>query len=91
MSVVPVAAALITQKSEVRIEDVLVNPLRLGFFETLLEMGASISYEERRDPIDEPIATKGPSQKFSKTAQLSSSHRPIVPSAKSPPDSPCPE
>ncbi|MGQ0534113.1 MAG: 3-phosphoshikimate 1-carboxyvinyltransferase [Caulobacteraceae bacterium] len=52
----PVAAALIVAKSEVRIEDVLVNPLRLGFFETLLEMGASIVYEERRDPIGEPIA-----------------------------------
>lgn len=52
----PVAAALITQKSEVRIEDVLVNPLRLGFYETLLEMGASIAYEERHDPIGEPIA-----------------------------------
>ncbi|MEZ5995655.1 MAG: 3-phosphoshikimate 1-carboxyvinyltransferase [Hyphomonadaceae bacterium] len=52
----PVAAALILAKSEVRVVDVLVNPLRLGFFETLLEMGASIAYEERRDPIGEPIA-----------------------------------
>jgi len=52
----PVAAALILAKSEVRIEDVLVNPLRLGFFETLLEMGAKITYDERRDPIGEPIA-----------------------------------
>ncbi|PZO55573.1 MAG: 3-phosphoshikimate 1-carboxyvinyltransferase [Alphaproteobacteria bacterium] len=52
----PVAAALILANSEVRVEDVLVNPLRLGFFETLLEMGAKISYEERRDPIGEPIA-----------------------------------
>lgn len=52
----PVAAASILGKSEIRIEDVLVNPLRLGFFETLLEMGAKISYEERRDPIGEPIA-----------------------------------
>jgi 3-phosphoshikimate 1-carboxyvinyltransferase len=52
----PVAAALILAKSEVRVEDVLINPLRLGLFETLLEMGAKISYEERRDPIGEPIA-----------------------------------
>ena len=52
----PVAAALILGKSEVRIQDVLVNPLRLGFFETMLEMGGKIAYEERRDPIDEPIA-----------------------------------
>jgi 3-phosphoshikimate 1-carboxyvinyltransferase len=52
----PVAAALIVAKSQVRIEDVLVNPLRLGFFETLLEMGANVVYEESRDPIGEPIA-----------------------------------
>jgi 3-phosphoshikimate 1-carboxyvinyltransferase len=52
----PVAAALIAGKSEIRIDDMLVNPLRLGFFETLLEMGASVTYEERRDPIGEPIA-----------------------------------
>jgi 3-phosphoshikimate 1-carboxyvinyltransferase len=52
----PVAAALILGKSEVRIEEVLVNPLRLGFFETMLEMGGTIAYEERRDPIGEPIA-----------------------------------
>lgn len=52
----PVAAALILGKSEVRVEDVLVNPLRLGFFETLREMGADISEDVRRDPIGEPIA-----------------------------------
>lgn len=52
----PIAAALIVGKSEVRVHDVLVNPLRLGFYETLLEMGAAVRYEERRDPIGEPIA-----------------------------------
>ena len=52
----PAAAALIIPKSEVRLEDVLANPLRLGLIETLLEMGASLSFEERRDPIGEPIA-----------------------------------
>jgi 3-phosphoshikimate 1-carboxyvinyltransferase len=52
----PAAAALILGKSQVRIDDVLVNPLRTGFFDTLLEMGANIVYEERSDPIGEPIA-----------------------------------
>ncbi len=52
----PAAAALIIAKSEVRIEDVLVNPLRLGLYDTLIEMGAALSFEERRDPIGEPIA-----------------------------------
>lgn len=50
------AAALIVPKSEVRIEDVLVNPLRLGFFETLAEMGAAIDQQQQRDPIGEPMA-----------------------------------
>jgi 3-phosphoshikimate 1-carboxyvinyltransferase len=52
----PAAAALLVSKSEVRIRDVLINPLRLGLFETLLEMGAKLTFEERRDPIGEPIA-----------------------------------
>src|SRR5262249_57043441 len=52
----PAAAALILAKSEIRLTDVLINPLRLGLFETFLEMGAQITLEERRDPIGEPIA-----------------------------------
>ncbi len=52
----PAAAALLVGKSEIRIRDVLINPLRLGLFETLLEMGAKLAFEERRDPIGEPIA-----------------------------------
>jgi 3-phosphoshikimate 1-carboxyvinyltransferase len=52
----PAAAALIVKDSEVRITDVLVNPLRLGLFDTLKEMGAKIAYEQRADPIGEPIA-----------------------------------
>jgi 3-phosphoshikimate 1-carboxyvinyltransferase len=52
----PAAAALICGKSEIVIEDVLINPLRLGLYETLLEMGAKLSFEESRDPIGEPIA-----------------------------------
>lgn len=52
----PAAAAIIVGKSEVRLSDVLINPLRLGLFDTLLEMGAAITLEERRDPIGEPIA-----------------------------------
>ena len=42
-------------------------------------------------PIDEPTTTCGPAQNRSNTATLSSSQRPMVPSAKAPPDSPWPE
>lgn len=52
----PAVAALLAAKSEIRLRDVLVNPLRLGLYETLLEMGAKLSFEERRDPQGEPIA-----------------------------------
>jgi 3-phosphoshikimate 1-carboxyvinyltransferase len=50
------AAALIVPKSELRIADMLVNPLRIGFFDTLREMGAALALEQRTDPIGEPIA-----------------------------------
>ncbi len=52
----PMVAALITGKSEIRIDDVLVNPLRTGLYETLREMGADFTWIERRDPIGEPVA-----------------------------------
>lgn len=52
----PIAAALIVKDSRIEVADVLVNPLRLGLFETLLEMGANLRYQEGRDPIGEPIA-----------------------------------
>jgi len=52
----PMVAALITGKSEIRIDDVLVNPLRTGLYETLREMGGDFTWIERRDPIGEPVA-----------------------------------
>ena len=52
----PLAAALIVPGSEVRIEGVLMNPLRIGLIETLSEMGADIAAENRRDMNGEPIA-----------------------------------
>ena len=42
-------------------------------------------------PIDEPTIAWGPCAKRVYTARLSSSHRPMVPSVKTPPDSPWPE
>ena len=51
-----VAAALITPNSEIVVKNVLVNPLRAGFYETLREMGADISFENERDQSGEPVA-----------------------------------
>ncbi|MCB2096045.1 MAG: 3-phosphoshikimate 1-carboxyvinyltransferase [Parvularculaceae bacterium] len=50
------AAAAIVPGSDVLIRNVLVNPLRAGFFETLKEMGAGVSFEKMRDVSGEPVA-----------------------------------
>jgi 3-phosphoshikimate 1-carboxyvinyltransferase len=49
-----VAAALISSGSEIVIENVLLNPTRTGFFETLREMGADIEVIDLRDQGGEP-------------------------------------
>jgi len=50
-----VAAALICPGSEVVIENVLMNPTRTGFFDTLQEMGADIALLDLRDEGGEPV------------------------------------
>lgn len=52
----PIAAALIVPGSEIRLGGVLMNPLRTGLFDTLLEMGADIGFENRRAMGGEEIA-----------------------------------
>ncbi len=44
----PLVAALITAGSAITIENVMLNPTRTGLIETLLEMGAVITIENRR-------------------------------------------
>lgn len=51
-----VASALITPGADVVVENVLVNPLRAGLYETLLEMGADLSFDNRRIDSGEPVA-----------------------------------
>ena len=51
-----VAAALIAPGSDILVRDVLVNPLRAGFYETLREMGADIVFENERMQSGEPVA-----------------------------------
>ncbi|MDP6803739.1 MAG: 3-phosphoshikimate 1-carboxyvinyltransferase [Rhodospirillales bacterium] len=52
----PLVAALITPGSELGLSGVGVNPLRTGLLETLCEMGADISLENRRVDAGEPVA-----------------------------------
>ena len=44
----PLVAALVTPGSEVTVEDVLLNPLRIGLFETLKEMGVDLTVSNPR-------------------------------------------
>ncbi|WP_295966344.1 3-phosphoshikimate 1-carboxyvinyltransferase [uncultured Bartonella sp.] len=52
----PIVAALITKGSDIRIENVLLNPTRTGLITTLLEMGADISFENKRQTGGEEVA-----------------------------------
>ena len=50
-----IVATLITEGSEVTLEGVGLNPLRIGMFETLQEMGADITLVNTRDEAGEPV------------------------------------
>ena len=52
----PAVAALIVPGSEVTITGVGVNPLRTGLYDTLAEMGADISFANRRREAGEEVA-----------------------------------
>ena len=51
-----VTAALLVPGSEIRLRNIGINPLRIGYFDTLIEMGADITYENKRDLGGEPVA-----------------------------------
>jgi len=51
----PLVAALLVPGSEVKVEGVLLNPLRTGLFETLREMGADLEVTNARDEGGEPV------------------------------------
>ena len=50
--------AAISEKAELTLEHVAVNPHRIGFYQTLKKMGAAVEIEPiaEASPIDEPIA-----------------------------------
>lgn len=52
----PVVAALITPGSDIIIENVMMNPTRVGLFETLTEMGADLKADNFRKSGGEVIA-----------------------------------
>ena len=52
----PIVAALLVPGSDVVVENVLMNPTRTGLIETLIEMGGSIEFLNRRDAGGEEVA-----------------------------------
>ncbi len=52
----PMVAALITEGSEIVIENIMLNPTRTGLITTLLEMGGNIAIENRRMAGGEEVA-----------------------------------
>jgi 3-phosphoshikimate 1-carboxyvinyltransferase len=52
----PAVAALLRPGSRITLPNVDVNPLRIGLFETLREMGAKIEFADLREQCGEPVA-----------------------------------
>ncbi len=52
----PVAVALIVEGSDVLVPNVGMNPTRTGFYATLREMGADLTFENEREEGGEPVA-----------------------------------
>jgi len=52
----PIVAALLVPGSDIVVESIMLNESRTGLFETLIEMGADLSYENRRLSGGEEIA-----------------------------------
>jgi 3-phosphoshikimate 1-carboxyvinyltransferase len=72
----PLVAALITPDSQVTVEGVLLNPLRIGLIETLREMGADLSVANARDEGGERVGDV--------TARTSALHGVDVPPERAP-------
>ncbi|WP_455479483.1 3-phosphoshikimate 1-carboxyvinyltransferase [Bartonella sp. B23] len=52
----PLIAALLVEDSDITLENVLINPSRMGFIETLWEMGAQIELLNKRQTGGEDVA-----------------------------------
>ncbi|MHA1599081.1 MAG: 3-phosphoshikimate 1-carboxyvinyltransferase, partial [Alphaproteobacteria bacterium] len=52
----PLVAALLVPGSDITIENIGVNPERIGLLDTLIEMGADIRLENQRQLAGEPVA-----------------------------------
>lgn len=53
----PIVAALLREGSEITLPRIGINPRRIGLYETLLEMGADIFFENKKIEAGEAVAT----------------------------------
>ena len=51
-----ICSALIVEKSDVLVPNINLNPTRNGIFDTLIEMGANLTFENMREEGGEPVA-----------------------------------
>ncbi len=72
----PIVAALLVPGSEVTVQAVLLNELRIGLFKTLREMGADLNIDNVRDQGGEPVGDV--------TARHSRLKGVVVPAARAP-------
>jgi 3-phosphoshikimate 1-carboxyvinyltransferase len=52
----PIVAALVTPGSDVTVTNVGLNPTRAGLFDVLVQMGADLTFSNRREVGGEPVA-----------------------------------
>jgi len=52
----PIVAALITPNSQIKVLNVCVNELRIGLYQSLIEMGGNIKFSNKREMNGEQIA-----------------------------------
>ncbi len=52
----PIVSSLLTPNSNVKVLNVCVNDLRIGLYKTLIEMGANITFSNKREVNGEPVA-----------------------------------
>ena len=52
----PLVASIITPNSAIKILNVCINELRMGLYESLIEMGANITFSNQREINGEPVA-----------------------------------
>lgn len=52
----PIAAALMVEGSDILVPNIGLNPTRAGLLDTLIEMGANITFERQHEEGGEPVA-----------------------------------